>query len=30
MIALDVNSQFELTPGVKNLEKIKTFINAFV
>lgn len=30
MIALDVNSQFEITPGVKNLEKIKTFINAFV
>jgi len=30
MIALDVNSQFELTPGVKNLEKIKTFIDAFV
>ena len=30
MMALDVNSQFEITPGVKNLEKIKTFINAFV
>ena len=30
MMALDLNSQFEITPGVKNLEKIKTFINAFV
>ena len=30
MTTLDVNSQFEITPGVKNLEKIKTFINAFV
>ncbi len=30
LVALDVNSQFEETPGVKNLEKIKTFINAFI
>jgi phosphoribosylanthranilate isomerase len=30
LLALDVNSQFEETPGVKNLEKIKTFINAFI
>ncbi len=28
--ALDLNSQFELEPGIKNLEKIKTFINAFI
>lgn len=30
LLALDINSQFELTPGVKNLEKIKTFIHAFI
>ncbi len=30
LIALDINSQFELEPGLKNLEKIKTFIHAFV
>lgn len=30
MAALDINSQFEIEPGVKNLEKIKTFINAFI
>ena len=30
LLALDINSQFELTPGVKNLEKIKIFINAFI
>jgi phosphoribosylanthranilate isomerase len=28
--ALDLNSQFEETPGIKNLEKIKTFIHAFI
>ncbi len=28
--ALDLNSQFELEPGIKNLEKIKTFIHAFI
>lgn len=28
--ALDINSQFELEPGIKNLEKIKTFIHAFI
>lgn len=28
--ALDINSQFELAPGIKNLEKIKTFIHAFI
>lgn len=27
---LDLNSQFELEPGIKNLEKIKTFIHAFI
>jgi phosphoribosylanthranilate isomerase len=30
MLALDVNSQFEDSPGIKNLEKIKTFIHAIV
>jgi len=30
LLALDINSQFEETPGVKNLEKIKIFINAFI
>ena len=30
LAALDINSQFEMEPGIKNLEKIKTFINAFI
>ena len=30
LLALDINSQFELTPGMKDLEKIKIFINAFI
>jgi phosphoribosylanthranilate isomerase len=30
LFALDVNSQFEMEPGIKNLEKIKTFIDALV
>jgi phosphoribosylanthranilate isomerase len=30
LLALDINSQFEETPGVKNLEKIKNFIHAFI
>ncbi len=30
LLALDINSQFELEPGIKNLEKIKTFIHAFI
>ena len=30
LLALDINSQFEEIPGVKNLEKIKNFINAFI
>jgi phosphoribosylanthranilate isomerase len=29
-LALDINSQFEIEPGVKNLEKIKSFIDAIV
>ncbi|MCX6211627.1 MAG: phosphoribosylanthranilate isomerase [Bacteroidetes bacterium] len=27
---IDINSQFENSPGIKNLEKIKTFIDAIV
>lgn len=30
LLVVDINSQFELAPGIKNLEKIKTFINAFI
>jgi len=30
LLALDINSQFELTSGMKDLEKIKIFINAFI
>lgn len=30
LLALDINSQFELSPGMKDLEKIKIFINAFI
>lgn len=30
LFALDINSQFEIEPGIKNLEKIKTFIDALV
>jgi len=30
LLALDINSQFEETPGIKDLEKIKNFINAFI
>ena len=30
LFALDLNSQFEITPGIKNLEKIKSFIDALV
>jgi phosphoribosylanthranilate isomerase len=30
LFALDINSQFELAPGNKNLEKIKSFINALI
>ena len=27
---IDINSQFETSPGIKNLEKIKTFIDAII
>jgi phosphoribosylanthranilate isomerase len=30
LFALDINSQFETKPGIKNLEKIKTFIDALI
>ena len=30
MIAVDLNSKFEITPGVKNIELIKTFKDAFI
>ena len=30
LAAIDMNSQFEDVPGIKNVEKIKTFINAFI
>jgi phosphoribosylanthranilate isomerase len=30
LFALDINSQFELAPGNKNLEKIKSFIDALI
>jgi phosphoribosylanthranilate isomerase len=30
LTVLDINSQFEIVPGVKNLEKIKTFIDALI
>ena len=30
LFALDINSQFELSPGNKNLEKIKSFIDALI
>lgn len=30
LFALDVNSQFELAPGYKNVEKIKSFIDALI
>jgi phosphoribosylanthranilate isomerase len=30
LFALDLNSQFEIAPGIKNLEKIKSFIDALV
>lgn len=30
LLTLDINSQFELAPGMKDLEKIKIFINAFI
>jgi phosphoribosylanthranilate isomerase len=30
LLALDINSQFELAPGIKDVEKIKIFTNAFI
>jgi phosphoribosylanthranilate isomerase len=30
LIAVDLNSKFETSPGNKNIELIKTFINAFI
>lgn len=30
LMALDMNSKFETSPGIKNIELIKTFIDAFI
>ncbi len=30
LVALDLNSKFETSPGIKNIELIKTFIDAFI
>jgi phosphoribosylanthranilate isomerase len=30
LLALDINSQFETAPGIKNIEKIKSFIDALI
>lgn len=30
LLAVDLNSQFETTPGIKDLEKVKTFIHAII
>jgi phosphoribosylanthranilate isomerase len=30
LTVIDINSQFEIAPGIKNLELIKTFINASI
>lgn len=30
LLAIDMNSQFEIEPGIKNLELIKTFIDAHI
>ena len=30
LLAVDLNSQFEISPGIKDLEKIKTFIHAII
>jgi len=30
LFVIDINSQFEINPGIKNLEKIKIFIDAIV
>jgi len=30
LIAVDLNSKFETSPGIKNIELIKTFIDEFI
>jgi len=30
LVALDMNSKFEISPGIKNIELIKTFIDEFI
>jgi len=30
LVALDLNSKFEISPGIKNIELIKTFIDEFI
>ena len=30
LVALDLNSKFEISPGIKNIELFKTFIDAFI
>jgi len=30
LAVIDINSQFETSPGIKNIEKIKTFIDAII
>jgi phosphoribosylanthranilate isomerase len=30
LLAVDLNSQFEISPGIKDLKKIKTFIHAII
>ncbi|MEY4098095.1 MAG: hypothetical protein RL170_939, partial [Bacteroidota bacterium] len=30
LVAIDMNSKFETSPGIKNIELIKTFIDAFI
>jgi phosphoribosylanthranilate isomerase len=30
LVAVDLNSKFETSPGIKNIELIKTFIDAFI
>jgi phosphoribosylanthranilate isomerase len=30
LAAVDLNSQFETVPGIKDLEKLKTFINVCI
>ena len=30
LMAVDLNSKFETSPGIKNIELIKNFIDAFI